>query len=187
LAVSTLFLNACALESREKVEASAASSEMVQATVWKRLEFVVRGSKTQLESNGHFKTLPNACYRREYGAFELPLWNRLAQALNRLMASPEAPELQCYPRPAGAADLNQAVRVELQDQRTQEVLSPQGSKYCTRFSDQASAEELLVVLTEAAHRASIEGCPLRERSSSETPDHLQPATANDSQPFESAS
>jgi hypothetical protein len=135
--------------------------EFIPAESWSSMTLVISGARTVVSSNGHFTTVPNACYRRESGALDLELWNRVAQAVNRMLQQTWLEQTSCAPRPAGAADLFQPVTLAMRDRQTRELLTSSGGKFCTRSADLPAAAELLVALSEVAQKARHEGCPAR--------------------------
>ncbi len=157
-------LTACSMQSRQSYSPSSPQTELVRARDWDFMTMVIKGARTQLENNGHFRTVPNACYRRENGALELELWNRVATAVNRLLEQQWLDEPVCEARPAGAADIYQPVVLHLLNQEQIEILTPNGSRFCTRSVDVETASTLLVALAEVGKRASLEGCPPRSTS-----------------------
>jgi hypothetical protein len=159
--LALLLTSSCSVQSRNTFSSSKPEPDLVQADSWDFMTIVIGGARTKLENNGHFSTVPNACYRRESGALELALWNRVANATNRMLTQQWLDEPICSARPAGSPDLYGPVLLQMMDRQTREILSPQGSKYCTRSVDVEAAGELLLALGEVAHRASIEGCQPR--------------------------
>lgn len=157
-------LPACSMQSRQSYSPSSPQTELVRARDWDFMTMVIKGARTQLENNGHFRTVPNACYRRENGALELELWNRVATAVNRLLEQQWLDEPVCEARPAGAADIYQPVVLHLLNQEQIEILTPMGSRFCTRSVDVETASTLLMALAEVGKRASLEGCPPRSTS-----------------------
>lgn len=153
-----LALTSCAVESRDSYSQNTADSDLTHADNWESITLFIGGAKTQLFSNGHFTTTPNACYRRESGALNLDLWNRVALAVNRMLQHPWPHEESCSGRPAGSPDLRRPVILQTRDGKTRELLSSTGSQYCTRSTDLPSAADLLVALGEVALKARHEGC-----------------------------
>ncbi|NDD91948.1 hypothetical protein EBZ37_07680 [bacterium] len=160
LALATLILpTACSVQPRGSYIESQHSPELVHAESWDSMTLTVGGARTKLENNGHFTTMPNACYRKESGALELELWNRVALVTNRLLGQQWTEETNCQDRPAGSPDLSQPVMIQLLNQQTKELLSSQGARLCSNSVDLESASELMVLIGEVARRASQEGCP----------------------------
>jgi hypothetical protein len=151
---------ACSMEPRGYTRATP-DPEFVPADSWSSMTLVISGARTVVSSNGHFTTVPNACYRRESGALDLELWNRVAQAVNRMLEQNWLDEPSCAPRPAGAADLYQPVILAMRDRQTRELLTSSGGKFCSRSADLTAAADLLVALSEVAYKAKHEGCPAR--------------------------
>ncbi len=151
---------ACTMEPRGYTQATP-DPEFIPAESWSSMTLVISGARTVVSSNGHFTTVPNACYRRESGALDLELWNRVAQAVNRMLQQNWLEQPSCAPRPAGAADLYQPVALTLRDRQIRELLTSSGGKFCTRSADLTAAADLLVALSEVAQKAKLEGCPAR--------------------------
>ncbi|MBU6375838.1 MAG: hypothetical protein KGQ59_07580 [Bdellovibrionales bacterium] len=160
LVLPLLMTIACEMQPRGNFSESQQPPEINHAELWDSITIVVRGARTQLENNGHFTTLPNACYRKESGALDVDLWNRVVLATNRLVAQQWTEETNCQDRPAGSADLYQPVVIKMMDQQVKELLKYQGSKLCSKSVDLESAAELAVLVGEVAKRAYEEGCPL---------------------------
>lgn len=135
--------------------------ELITAEKWSTMTIVIGGARTVVESNGHFTTVPNACYRRESGALDLELWNKVATAVNRMLEQNWLEKPACASRPAGGADLYQPVTLMMRDKQNRELLTSSGGKFCTRSADLDAAADLLVSLTEVADKAKHEGCPAR--------------------------
>lgn len=158
LSLPLLLLTACSIESRDTYLNESADPGIVRAESWSQLTLVVAGARTQLSSNGHFTTVPNACYRRENGVLDLALWNRVATAVNRMVQQPWHDEVTCPDRPAGSPDLYQPVVLQLRTGPSRDLLTSRGASFCTRSADLESAQDLLLALGEVAARARIEGC-----------------------------
>ena len=152
--------SACSVQSRSLEEEPASTAEATpEASAWRSLTVVVRGSRTQLSQNGHFTTVPTACYRRETGALDLELWIELVSLTNRILDQPWIEELECYDRPPGGPEVTQPVTLELSDKTTKELFRVTGGALCTRSVAVDTARDLFLALGKLAMRAYHEGCP----------------------------
>jgi hypothetical protein len=152
-------LTACGVEPRSSLNSQPSAPSLIRAQDWTSMSFVVSGARTELARTGHFTTVPNACYRRESGALQLALWNRITQAVNRMLEQTWMKDPQCQARPNGSADLYQAIKVKRENGTELDLVTPKGGKYCTRSVDLESANQLLIAIAEAATAARLEGCP----------------------------
>jgi hypothetical protein len=158
--ILTTAVTACSVKPRGYIPA-APEPALITADNWSKMTLVIGGARTVVESNGHFTTVPNACYRRESGALDLELWNQVATAVNRMLEQNWLEQPSCAPRPAGGADLYQPVTLVMRDKQTRELLTSNGGKFCTRSADLDAAADLLVSLAAVADKAKHEGCPAR--------------------------
>ncbi|OFZ40274.1 MAG: hypothetical protein A2070_06970 [Bdellovibrionales bacterium GWC1_52_8] len=133
---------------------------LIYAEGWTDIALVANWAKTSLDHLGHFFTTRNACGKDEAGAISIEHWNKLATAINQVVADEAAAEEYCIPLPEGRSRyMDGTAEVVLSNGKKLALMdSTRGTGGCSKIKNRATAEVVFETLNELVVVADKEGC-----------------------------
>ncbi|MCM2322760.1 MAG: hypothetical protein NDJ90_05825 [Oligoflexia bacterium] len=127
---------------------------------WSDLIINANFAKTRVDHIAHFTTSRNACGRDAYGALDLPLWNKLAAAMNAALQAPALAEPRCQ-TVENPGKMDGTAEAQLTPTSKRLLFEVRGyAEVCTTIRDAAAAKSLLEAITAVVLAADREDCSL---------------------------